>query len=447
MATPVSDIISINISLSATAVAQANFGIPLILANATFPERVRYYTSASALAADGTAGAAAQAAGAKAFGQDPSLERLAVGRMSVAPTLAWDFTPVAANSQLYTIVVNGQNASFTSDASATVAEITAGLTSAVNALAISGVTATDGTTKVTVAGTNGLWFTAESLMPRNLMAVLDAMSNNVAVTAAASGDLDACLLESPLWYAVTTPYTNVNLITHASTGLAVWCQNNKKFGCFLSADTNCATLSIGSDSGTSTAGILKTSNTERSALMFHHRPSQQAQAAWLGDTFPLDPGSLTFMFRKLSSVDATNLTGTELINLRAKNANYNSETGGVNITAEGKMASGQFMDVTRDVDWLKARLESRLFFQFANHDKIPFTDAGIQIIVGELRGTFAEAKANGVLSDDTTPVIVFPRASEVPALDRAARNLTGISASDRLAGAIHKTTVQVNITA
>jgi hypothetical protein len=88
-------------------------------------------------------------------------------------------TPTAANSTVYTVTIQvfkesdwgyfGPNlltfsASYTSDGTATVAEITAGLTAAINAIgAPYGVTATDGTTLVTV--------TSNTTVPQNINCV------------------------------------------------------------------------------------------------------------------------------------------------------------------------------------------------------------------------------------------------------------------------------------
>jgi hypothetical protein len=88
-------------------------------------------------------------------------------------------TPTAANSTVYTVTVSVYkesdwgyfgpqlvtfSASFTSDASGTVAEITAGLTAAINLVgAAYGVTATDGTTLVTV--------TSNTTVPQNISCV------------------------------------------------------------------------------------------------------------------------------------------------------------------------------------------------------------------------------------------------------------------------------------
>ena len=75
-------------------------------------------------------------------------------------------TPTASNSQTYTLTVNGKTVTYTADASATVAEITAGLVAAWNASTIpemAEATAADGTTVLTITGdTSGAPFTQTS---------------------------------------------------------------------------------------------------------------------------------------------------------------------------------------------------------------------------------------------------------------------------------------------
>jgi hypothetical protein len=89
---------------------------------------------------------------------------------------AMTLTPTAANNTVYTVTISvykesdwgyfgpilqNFSATFTSDGTATVAEITAGLTAAINAVGVAyGVTATDGTTLVTV--------TSSTTVPQNI---------------------------------------------------------------------------------------------------------------------------------------------------------------------------------------------------------------------------------------------------------------------------------------
>jgi hypothetical protein len=96
-------------------------------------------------------------------------------------------TPTAANSQTYTITINGKNVNFTADASATVAEITAGLTTAFNASTdpeFAEITATDSTTHVTLtADTAGVPFV-------NTSSATGAGTNVTATTTASAGPND-----------------------------------------------------------------------------------------------------------------------------------------------------------------------------------------------------------------------------------------------------------------
>ena len=107
-----------------------------------------------------------------AFGEPIKVETLSVSQTYsnagyTAPVTAVaqvnTITPTAVNSTAYTITIDGDAtpSSYTSDADATVAEITAGLTAAINADAgAAAVTAADGTTVLTItADTAGTAFT------------------------------------------------------------------------------------------------------------------------------------------------------------------------------------------------------------------------------------------------------------------------------------------------
>lgn len=69
-------------------------------------------------------------------------------------------TPLAQNTTKYTVTINGTDFDYTSDADATVAEITAGLTGVINAGA-EPVTATDNSTDLDVVGDGGVLFTLD----------------------------------------------------------------------------------------------------------------------------------------------------------------------------------------------------------------------------------------------------------------------------------------------
>src|SRR3972149_2236792 len=126
------DIVSVSISTATVVPSRVGFGTPLIFDFHTrFAELARVYTSLAGMVADGfltTDGAHRMAT--KIFSQNPKVKQVIVGRMTTAPSKTVRFTPVVQNSKLYSMTFStpGGDATvtFTSDASATAAEISAG---------------------------------------------------------------------------------------------------------------------------------------------------------------------------------------------------------------------------------------------------------------------------------------------------------------------------------
>ena len=85
---PLSDFIQIVISIDAIGIARAGFGIPLIpSANATFPERVRFYGDAPSVKVDFPSATAPENLAATAlFSQDNKPSLIAIGRCANKPT-------------------------------------------------------------------------------------------------------------------------------------------------------------------------------------------------------------------------------------------------------------------------------------------------------------------------------------------------------------------------
>jgi len=132
------DIVSVSITRVSSAVTQQGFSTALILAYHTrwTSDRVREYASLTEMQGDAfTADDAAYKLASALWSQPNPPDRIKVGRRANAFTQTVRLTPTATNSTAYTIEVDGLEASYTSDSSATVAEITAGLTAAVAALA------------------------------------------------------------------------------------------------------------------------------------------------------------------------------------------------------------------------------------------------------------------------------------------------------------------------
>lgn len=182
-----------------------------------------------------------------------------------------------------------------------------------------------------------------------------------------------------------------------------------------------------------TFGIYNSEAAEALAVDAEH-----SEAAWMGLLLPEDPGSVSWKFKQLAAVTVSVLTTTEKANAHAQNVNTYTSIGGVNITEEGVMASGEFIDVIRGIDWLHARMQERIYSRLVNLPKVPYTTKGIDTIVGEVTAQLQEGVRKEVLAEDPAPFVTAPDILNISANDKALRVLPDIEFEAVLAGAIHK---------
>lgn len=130
----------IEISRTSRGVTRRGFASMLILAyHALYADRVRGYSDLSELTADGFApDHPAYVQAAAAWAQEPSLPLIKIGRRALPFTQVVDVTPNSPLSgsaaETWTLKVDGLTATFTSDATPTLAEVCTGVAAAINAL-------------------------------------------------------------------------------------------------------------------------------------------------------------------------------------------------------------------------------------------------------------------------------------------------------------------------
>jgi hypothetical protein len=160
--------------------------------------------------------------------------------------------------------------------------------------------------------------------------------------------------------------------------------------------------------------------------------------AWMGGQLPKDPGSITWKFKQLVGVTPDVLTTTAVNNIEGKNGNTYQTVGGVSITQQGVVASGEFIDIIRGVAWIESRLGEEIFTVLVNADKIPYTDPGVGVIVGTTRAFLTgPAVDNSVLTENTISVSA-PLVADISDANKASRLLPDVEFSGTLAGAVHK---------
>lgn len=438
-------IVVIQISRQTQTVAQANFGIPGIISEfatdktiTTF-DRYREYATLDEMSADGWTSSDPEYKQASiVFSQNPSVEKVIIGRIDsddanwsagldavasanddwyaftivrrTAVTLVYDADFVASNS--ITVTVNGDTTSgvtFDTDQATTMDAVIAQIESE-----ISGSSAK-----------------LDSDDADNRTIIIELFADDVATASSAvTGGTSQATATSAL------------LEDYDAAQVASWVSSKKKIFLYDSKDPNIKN----SDSTTDIAYTLNASASDRTAIQYYPYDASQEtnemfSAGWNGKTAPKDPGSQTWKFKTITGLLKYNLTSAEKNAILGKKANTYTTVGGVNITEDGTVASGEYIDVIRGLDWLESRLQESIYTELVNVDKIPFTDAGVAVVEGAVRGVLNEAARVGLLDPDSIEVTV-PLVSAVSTTDRGNRLLPDINFSARLQGAIHK--VEVN---
>jgi hypothetical protein len=434
-----SDIVSISITKDSAKITQAGFGIPLILSpRPVWAERVREYTDTDGMITDGfVAGTPEYAAASALFSQNPRPPKILVGRLANKPTQRWAVTPIVANADTYKLTVVDtagveHPVSFVSDGTATATEIIAGLKTAIDALGLALTTTDQGTFLRVVANVAGTFF---GLYVDNIDKLGIAQDHADPGSAA---DLDAIKLENDTFYGV------LGLANSAAeiAAIAAWTETNKRF--FLAASQDSAIATTVLAGATDIAATLRTAAYDRTAVLYYERNHLFADAAWDGRCLPLDPGSETWKFKTLAGIPASKLTATHRANIKAKNANWYEAVAGVNMTAEGTMASGQFIDIVRGTDWLEADMSTGVFGALVKPNKTPYTDGGIATIEAEVRASLQRGVNQGLLAEGSTSVTV-PKVANVSSNDKATRVLRNLKFGSTFQGAIHSAQIAGNI--
>jgi hypothetical protein len=425
------DIVSVQIALQTTGVTRGDFGTPMIVAPLmTFAERVRVYSSYNAASEDDLPPSLLTAL-SDCFGQIPRPRQVKVGRRAVLKGVVTVTNVIALAT--YSIIADGQTYSYTADASPTAAEIATGLALAVTGDTDETITATAVANTVEVAfisaagaielGTNLAWGAITPL----------------AGASAVSNDLDAILDEDSSWYGLVM----VERVKQTQIDAAEWTESNDRL--FVTATNEADVLNPALS--TDLISVLKNTRYYRTAVLFHTNAlTEYPDAAWAGRVFTIQPGGETWALKGLASVTPSPLTGTQRQTIINKGGNtFEFYQAQIALTNPGKVAAGEWIDVIRFRDWLKDTIQTNLVAMMINRDKVPYTDAGIQLCVNNLRKSLQEGQNVGGIAPgeldaagETVPgfVITFPRSIDLAPNVKASRILD-LGFTARLAGAIH----------
>jgi hypothetical protein len=159
-----------------------------------------------------------------------------------------------------------------------------------------------------------------------------------------------------------------------------------------------------------------------------------------------EAGSETWAHKQLASVYPSRLSGTQIKALKDKNVNYFTTYARKNVTQNGVVMAGEWIDTIRLRDWLKNDMQSRVYNLLLVEPKVPYTDRGIGLVETQMIASLKSAQTRGGVSGDQYDenetlvpgyVVTVPRAASISGAQRVSRILSGCKFRARLANAIH----------
>lgn len=171
-------------------------------------------------------------------------------------------------------------------------------------------------------------------------------------------------------------------------------------------------------------------------FVMYHDDSDSFVAEALAVVMSYKIGGKTAKFKTLQGVKAANVSLTQVNELHKSNLFTYVEKLGVLQTSEGKMLSGEYIDVILGEYWIRFRMEERMQRLALTQDKIPYTNRGIGMLVGVAELVQTEAVAMGIVEEGQYRVDYKVR-EDVDSNEVALRKYDYILWTAMLQGAIH----------
>ena len=165
-------------------------------------------------------------------------------------------------------------------------------------------------------------------------------------------------------------------------------------------------------------------------------------AALVGATAGKNPGSITYKNQILKGINPQSLTDSQITAIHKKGGLTFVTKAGDNVTTEGKVAGGEYIDIIDSQDYVIQQLEYGTQKALNTAGRIPYDNTGIALLESVAVDVFQDAYINGIIAtnDDGTPAysVSYAPRTETTATDRAARRYLGGQFSFTLSGAIHE---------
>lgn len=193
----------------------------------------------------------------------------------------------------------------------------------------------------------------------------------------------------------------------------------------------------------SSDSIVTKSTLERSFVFYGDGVNGAVDVAGLvGATAGLTVGSFTYKNIIVKGVPAISTTNSRKTQIDTNNGCYIEEKAGDLVTSEGKVLSGEYLDIIDCQDWITQQITYRTQKLLNKVDKLPYDNGGISQLENVAYTVLKEAANMGMIVYDADNggyqfSVNYALREEATETDRAARKYIGGKFSFQLAGAIH----------
>lgn len=207
-----------------------------------------------------------------------------------------------------------------------------------------------------------------------------------------------------------------------------------------------AGLDVDDETEIVTAGLRRT-------ILFYCDATEDAPvpvAALVGETAGREAGSFTYKNLVLSGIKPAELTDTEIDIIHKKGGMTFVSKAGDNVTSDGKLAGGEYIDIVDSEDFIIQQLAYKTQKVLNNNAKIPYDNNGIALLESVAVDVLQDAYNNGMIvtNPDGTPgyTVSYAKREDTKETDRANRKYLGGSFSFALTGAVHEVEITGSIT-
>lgn len=168
----------------------------------------------------------------------------------------------------------------------------------------------------------------------------------------------------------------------------------------------------------------------------YHNKADAYLAEGLAVVMSYKIGGKTAKFKRVEGVKEAEISLTDLSTLHENKIFTYVKKLGVLQTTEGKVLSGEYIDVVLGEYWIRFRMEERMQRLALTQDKIPYTNRGIGMLVSVAEQVLNQAVDMGIVEEGQYRVD-YKRREEVDSNEVANRIYNHIIWTAMLQGAIH----------